>query len=363
MRLSSNFFYPLVLAAALVASVSCGTQVTKALQKIDANGTTTSFAINGQELAPPANLSNLLEYIKDGTGKVTGLTACDPLVVGANILKFEDGRSRVLTLTLNTPTAGAHQIEVTTPALAAGVTVTKPKVIITDFAYTLLGATITFNVKNDQYINTITMGTADDAKLVLSMLHSKGYAYFSVPEGTAALGYRVAGAVPDLTHQCFRKGTQVLCIKKSGTEVLVAVRPYERTFLESLPGKLLISIIVLGSSIVISAFVFSRLHYMIDPEGYAAGYIASSLFGSIKSMFMVTPDGLTDEQINIALHEDGESDSDYYTGQTGTDRRPKGRSGGPAADADDESAEPDAEEVDARAISVAAIALLLPFLL
>lgn len=362
MRLSSNFFYPLVLAAALVASVSCGIQVTKALQKTDANGTTTSFAINDQELTPAANLSKLLEYIRDGTGKVTGLTAYAPLAVGANSLKFEDGRSRVLTLALDTPTAGVHQIEVTTPPLAAAVTVTKPKVI-TDFAHTVAGAVITFGVKNDQDINTITMGTPQDAKLVISMLHSNGYAYIEVPQATAALNNRLVTPIADLTHQCFLKGTQVLCIKKSGVTVFVAVRPYEKTFWESTYGKFTVSIIALGSSVILSAVICSRLHYLIDPDGYAAGYIASSLFGSIKSMFMVTPDGLTDEQINIALHEDGESDSDYYTGQTGTDRRPKGRSGAPAADADDESAEPDAEEVDARAISVAAIALLLPFLL
>jgi hypothetical protein len=362
MRLSSNFFYPLVLAAALVASVSCAAQITKISQQKDGNGTTTSFAINGHELQPPANLSKLLEYIRDGSGKVTGVTAIAPLVVGANNLKFEDGRTRVLTVAQNPSNNTEHQIEVSTLPLGAAATVSKPTVI-TDFAHTVAGATITFNVKNDQDINTITMDTSQDALLLIATLHSNGYVYFERQQAVAALNNRLNAAIADLTHQCFRKGTQQLCFRRLAGNIIIVVRPYEKSFWESMYGKGLVSILALASSIIISAFICSRLHYMIDPEGYAAGYIASSLFGSIKSMFMVTPEGLTDEQINIALHEDGESDSDYYTGQTGTDRRPKGRSGGPAADADDESAEPDAEEVDARAISVAAIALLLPFLL
>jgi len=364
MRLSSNLFFPLTLAAALVASVSGATPIYSVIPTYDANAATvTALKIDSTAVVAPAGAAaSLYGYIREGSGTENTATDVAGLVDGDYHLTFDDNSVVQLHISTAAGAGAAKTTVVSMPTPASGPAPTRISNVKIDLTG---GNTLTTDATVPTHLRSVKLPSTMAADAIRA-LNSHGIYANTGSLTVAAEAATVAGAgvqPPVGTHQCFRKGHSQLCIKfTTALNFVISVRRYNPSFFETMLGKGIISLVVVGVSICGSAFVFSRLHYAVDPDGYAAGYITSSVFGTFKSFFMVTPEGLTEEQINIALHEDADSDSDYYPGQSDNGRRSKNRAG-PAAETDEESAEPDAEEVDARAISVAAIALLLPFLL
>jgi len=357
MKLSCNLFYPLSIAAALVASVA-GAVAIHFIEPTIVNNDITALKIDAKTIVDATQANELFNNIvkSDGTSTVTtGL-----LTAGAHTLTYDDG-------------------SITTITVAAGVsdtvTVTNP---IKANAPNLKDVSNWSPTYSDNKVQTKSTKLGDfayvqvasniDAVNVIKALNSNGIFTWSSDAPTVYVVTANAAAPAVIganLHQCFRRNNRQLCINytHADTTVRVSVRPYFLGLFEKAPGKFIIALVSVIFSVIASALVGSRSHYAIDKDGYTAGYISSSLPRFMKTWIMVTPDGLSDDQMNIAYYDDDSTDPDIYPGQGGSERRnPKNRAGA-VTEAEDDIAEPGSEEVDARAISVAAIALLLPFLL
>jgi hypothetical protein len=364
MRLSCNLFYPLTLAAAIIASVvAAGTAIESIVPIVVPGGAPTGIKINGNDVGLPQEGLDLFDLIKTRTNKSVHYTTLRDLPLkltyeDGSVIKLEDDGASNVKLT-STP-------QLHSPKYSSNWSVTSGGGNLLVTGSTTQGDFYSFPLKSEDQ--------AIEFALALNADHQY-YIYSCIQDNVAVSNVKVVGAAGGLAHvdisstlhQCFRRGDKQLCIRFNKAvgdfgNLHVTVRPYILTFLETTYGKSLIAFLMCLLSVFLSAFFGSRIHYYFDPEGYKNGYVFSSIPGYLKQI-MQTPNDLTEDQMELAFHNDEDPENDYYGGQGETGRRTAKNRPGAVTEAEDEIDDPSAEEVDARAFSVAAVALLLPFLL